>query len=173
MSISHLVFCLVLVITQVNCGQYRSPERCQGTDCDFTLDWNKQGTQTVFTLTARTFLNSDAWAAFALSKDQRMGDDNVIVCKTGKIEHMYNSGPSTPSFLVQSSPTIGLSGMFSKNKQGLITCTVTRNNSMPGVNNYFRLSSNYYILFAYGQVGAGGKMQYHRLRIASTSKYFI
>ena len=79
-----------------------------------------------------------------------------------------------PSLLVDSNPTIGLSSMFAKNEDGLITCTMTRQNSMPGTSKYFELSRHYNIMFAYGDLlDEGEQMQYHRLRTISSHKFFV
>ncbi len=68
------IIIFLAIVSQITCqsGMVKSPNNCQGDDCDFTLYWNNKGSETVFTLNARTFLNSDAYAAFALSNDQIM-----------------------------------------------------------------------------------------------------
>ncbi len=96
----------------------------------------------------------------------------MIVCKSNKVERMYNTGKSTPSYLVQANPTVGLSSIVTKNVNGLITCSVTRQNSMPSVANYFSLGKSYHVLFAYGQT-TGESLNYHRLRTASAQKYLF
>ncbi len=85
---------------------------------------------------------------------------------------MYNTGKSSPSYLVSGNPSIGLSDMVTKNVNGLITCSVTRQNSMPSVANYFSLNNNYFVLFAYGQT-SGDRLSYHRLRTATGQKYYF
>jgi hypothetical protein len=76
MLAKQLIICLAFIVAQIACqsGMVKSPSNCQADDCDFTLYWNNKGSETVFTLNARTFLNSDAYAAFALSNDQIMVD---------------------------------------------------------------------------------------------------
>lgn len=71
-SLKLAVLCMTIVLINGQSGFHRSPSRCANEDCDFTLYWNNRGDQTVFTFTARTFLDDFVWAGFALSDDQRM-----------------------------------------------------------------------------------------------------
>jgi hypothetical protein len=143
----------------------------------FKLKWTYTSTRTTFNLEVRN-CGKNVWAAFGLSNDQKMvrlfqdlnylktsiyyyskifeqGDDDVIVCKSpGKVEHYYNMGKS-PNLLNSANPTVGLSDATVSYENGLLKCTVTRMNSMAGVQNYFDLNNQYYLLVATGPLSGG------------------
>merc|ERR1719350_2251250 len=143
-----LLLCFV-VASQAQSGTFRSPDGCQYPNCDFSIFWNNKGSETVFTFRAKVGAGS-SYAAFALSADNKMGQDNVIVCKTtGTVEHQFNIGYFAPVLLSPTNPKIGLSDATVSNENGMITCSVTRQNSLD-MPNYFELSKKYHILFATG-----------------------
>ena len=69
---------------------------------------------------------------------------------TRVVQHYYNQGKSTPFLL--SDPTAGFSNSQVSINNGLMTCSFTRQMSMPGIANYFDISTMpYNLLVASGQ----------------------
>ena len=99
-----------------------------------------------------------------MSKDELMGDDNVVVCKqlqSGNvvIEHYYNTGRSKPRLLVNYTQSIELNDLKSSYLNGRLECLLKRDKSLD-ISNYFDLKQNssYYILVASGPVDANSKI---------------
>ncbi len=75
---------------------------------------------------------------------------------TRVVQHYYNSGQSTPELM--SNSTVGFSNSQVSINNGLMTCTFTRQMSMPDTKNYFDISTSpYYLLVASGQNDASSK----------------
>ena len=69
---------------------------------------------------------------------------------TRVVQHYYNQRKSTPFLL--SDPTAGFSNSQVSINNGLMTCSFTRQMSMPGIDNYFDISTMpYNLLVASGQ----------------------
>jgi hypothetical protein len=80
---------------------------------------------------------------------QKNGENRVV-------QHYYNQGKSTP--LLLSDPTVGFSNPQVSINNGLMTCSFTRQMSMPGTDKYFDISTTpYYLLVASGQNDASSK----------------
>jgi hypothetical protein len=72
------------------------------------------------------------------------------------VQHYYNQGKSPP--LLLSDPTVGFSNSQVSINNGLMTCSFTRQMSMPGTVNYFDISTTRYnLLVASGQNDASSK----------------
>ncbi len=88
------------------------------------------------------------------------GDDDVIVCKSSgnvrSIEHLYNTGYSTPVPIKDEDLTIGLSNTEIKFENGVLTCSFQRLKSYSGEDKYFSVKeTQYYILTAHGTTTGG------------------
>ena len=69
---------------------------------------------------------------------------------TRVVQHYYNSGRSTPELM--SNPTVGFSNSQVSINNNVMTCSFTRQMSMPGTENYFDISTtSYNLLFASGE----------------------
>jgi hypothetical protein len=88
-----------------------------------------------------------------------------VACKvsgnTGSVEHLWNPGKSTPIYIDNTNPTIGLTNAnIIYNGTGLI-CTFRRNKTIDSglsstiQNEYYNLFNNYYLLIAKGDVASG------------------
>jgi hypothetical protein len=130
----------------------------------FDLKW-KIGVNSVdFIYTSPISDSNNVYVAFAFSTDTQMGNDCVCVCKIQNnipsVEHNYNIGKSS-SLLDSRNPSVGISNQSVKIENGKITCSFTREKSLPNINNYFSLTNaNYYILHANGRTNSNGMINY-------------
>ena len=88
----------------------------------------------------------------------------MTVCKIvngqTSIEHHYNNNNRQSPLMSQSNPAIGFSNMVSSFQNNVLTCSFTREKSMPNVTNYFDVGSQkYYILTADGNTDSNGLFQ--------------
>ena len=68
------------------------------------------------------------------------------------VQHYYNSNLKSPSLLLPSNPTIGLSNANISINNRVLSCLVTRQKNITGFSKYFDISTKqYYLLAAYGQ----------------------
>ena len=75
---------------------------------------------------------------------------------TRVVQHYYNSDRSAPEFM--SNPTLGFSNSQVSINNNVMTCSFTRQMSMPGTDNYFDISTtSYNLLLASGQNDASSK----------------
>jgi len=106
------------------------------------------------------------WAAFGLSKDTSMGDDDVALCgiKDGKpiMHHMRNERKAPPSLLDEKNPQVGFSDVKVVLEKDVLVCSFTRVSQMPNVVHYFNTNEEhgYHVLFASGTY-VDGKVKYH------------
>lgn len=86
------------------------------------------------------------------------GNDDVAVCQINangfpSLNHYFNGGGHTrPSLLLKSDSSVGYSKISTIVSDGNPVCAFDRQNSMPGVSNYFDSNNQYYILSAMGTV---------------------
>lgn len=120
----------------------------------FKLEWtdSQLTTQFTFQYQQQSFKElSNIYAAFGLSYDRKMGDDDVIACKysngVGAIQRYYNND-KRPQLLAD--PLVGLSETQVSIQDDLLKCSFKRIKSMPSQPNYFDLSKQYYVLLATG-----------------------
>ena len=107
---------------------------------------------------------NNVWSAFAFSKDEFMGDDNVCLCKISSskmsIENYYNSKAyKEPILLDVNHPSIGFSNIKLSLQDDIFTCSFTRENFISNISNYFSMNNNYYLLFASGKI-TNGKLRF-------------
>ena len=107
---------------------------------------------------------NNVWSAFAFSKDEFMGDDNVCLCKISSskmsIENYYNSKAyKEPILLDVNHPSIGFSNIKLSLQDDVFTCSFTRENFISNISNYFSMNNNYYLLFASGKI-TNGKLSF-------------
>ncbi len=120
----------------------------------FKLEWTdtQLTTQFKFEYQQQAYKDlSNTYAAFGLSYDRKMGDDDVIACKysngLGSIQRYYNNG-QRPQLLPD--PLVGLSETQVSIQDNLLKCSFKRVKSMPSEPNYFDLNKEYYVLLATG-----------------------
>ena len=96
---------------------------------------------------------SDGWIAIGVSKDNQMGDDDVVLCKKSpnesSINHYYNTDRIEPNLLDPNNLTVGLSNSFVELKNGYLICSFTREKQIH-FKNYFNLNKRFFILAALG-----------------------
>ena len=98
----------------------------------------------------------------------------MAVCKmvngVGSVEHYFNNGKS-PQLMDQANPSIGFSNAKVSLNNNVLTCSFTREKSMPNVNNYLDAGAQqFYFLTANGDTDNSGKIQYHTSRQFSSNK---
>ena len=104
--------------------------------------------------------------AFGFSIDQRMGEDNVVVCKISAgvmtVEHMFNpNGRDSPVYLDSSQKSIGISTPSISLENGVLTCKFTREKFLSNVENYYDLTKEtYFLLVVKGSVSSGEIIQH-------------
>ena len=71
------------------------------------------------------------------------------------LERYHNSGKSSS---VTNNPSAGISNLVITNQNGALSCSFTREKTMPGVDYYTNLNNPSYILMAQGSVSSGGAL---------------
>jgi hypothetical protein len=126
---------------------------------DFKLNWITHEKTVEFVFKTKVSELDQVWAAFAFSKDQRMGDDDVALCniKDNKsiLLHYHNTVHARPSILDEKNPQIGFSNIYVEIKDNWLTCSFIRVKQMEDVPNYFDINDEHYILFATGTLLQG------------------
>jgi len=142
----------------------------------FTLDWKNKENSTYFQLSTQISGSGDTWAAFALSKDTKMGEDDVIVCisQNGNtdIQHLYNpNGHTAPVPIDSNNLKLGLSNINVRFENNRLICSFDRVKSLPGIEKHFNLNGNkYFILNAWGSVARNVRsLSYHKERFSSAT----
>ena len=102
---------------------------------------------------------TNRYIAFGFSKDSKMGDDCVVVCKVsngvGTVEHYYTTGKTTPNYLDPDNPNIGLSNASVSVGNGQIQCKFTRESFIEGNSRYCDSRTSYILLMAKGTLSNG------------------
>lgn len=143
---------------------------------EYSLEWTEKEDKTDFKFSTIIEDSVNIWTSFALSLDQRMGNDNAFICKKyaseQKIEHAFNSGPMRPKLLSEENPSIGLSNPSFELNDKKFTCYFSRQNFLSNVDNYFNTNISYFILFARGKTDNVGVIGYHFANKTSSSEAF-
>ncbi|XP_002731698.1 ferric-chelate reductase 1-like [Saccoglossus kowalevskii] len=133
-------------------GCYMDPVGCT-TSCDALITWQPSdtGDTTDFGILGK-LKNGEDYMVFALSHDTRMGDDDVWGClmlqdSSIVLDHSLNIGQQNSQ-----GDTTGTSGFSSSYSNGVLECSFTRDNSMPGSEDRFYdlTTSSYYLLIGFG-----------------------
>ena len=139
-------------------GCFEFPQGCEESQCTFIYKWSTNQEDSLsndFVISAKiTEIPSDvSWVAIGFSKDNQMGDDDVVLCKNSpnekSISHYYNTDKIEPRLLDLNNVTIGLSKSSIDLKNGFLICSFTREKQFH-IKNYFNLNKSFFILAAYG-----------------------
>jgi len=134
---------------------------CQYENGLFSLSWTETKDAVNFVFKTTALQKENIWAAFSLSSDDQMGQDDVHLCKAATnlktVEHYYNNNQEPPNILVPSNPTIGLSNIQVNLNDNVLTCNFTRLKSLSHIQNYFDMKNPYYLLFSTGPLDQLGK----------------
>lgn len=141
------------------------PSSCAPPDCELIAKWKSIGDQVEFMIATKldaTKTKSDMWLAIGFSKDQLMGEDCVILGKfyandsrPHSVEHYYNEGKSTPTFLDANKPKIGLSDDSFSRENHYAVFSFKRAKAMSKIIDmpkYFDLNEKFYLLIAFGKL---------------------
>lgn len=125
-------------------------------DGSIEIKWTNNGIDsTNFTITCES-MNQNSYCAFGLSNDQFMGNDNIAVCKISngvvQLMHLYSTEEVRPEYLSATNEAIGFSNIVTSLTNNAVKCLFTRAKTMTGVQNYFNLTKQYYILTSSGVV---------------------
>ncbi|CAF0843835.1 unnamed protein product [Brachionus calyciflorus] len=182
--ISFLIVVSLIILTHSQsteeCGKrlgcFTFPTNCKNSECTFIYKWGSlmSNTSHQFVLAAKiedpNLINS-AWIGIGFSTDPLMGNDDVIICKNTpaekSVQHLFNFGKFTPSLLDSRRPDLGISDPRVITNNNFIICSLTREKSIPGVENYFDLNKKFHVLAALGQVGPSGELIQHILKLPS------
>jgi hypothetical protein len=149
---------------------------------NFNLIWTSQkdSVRFTFSVTVPNEYEKNLWVAFALSTDFFMGDDDVCMCQINndvKNVHHYknlktNSGRNSV-LLDEANPSIGFSNSSIYIRDNVLTCHVTRQNSMSEVKDFYDISRMpYNLLTAFGKNDKQNNPTYHtKWKHASIDKF--
>ena len=142
----------------------------------FSLSWTVKADVVDFEFTlSNVAYKTNFYSAFAFSKDNYMGNDDVNVCifsdKVKDVHHYCNEG-KVSSIMVQAMPTYGYSNSRVSFANKLFTCKFSRKTSLIS-EKYFDLSKPYFILLAHGPTTASGSIRKHIIKTASGQKFQV
>lgn len=142
----------------------------------FTLSWTVKTNTVDFVYTmSNVEYKTNFYAAFAFSKDNYMGDDDVNVCiyseKVKDVHHYCNDG-KVSSLMVQSMPRYGIENASVSFANKVFTCKFSRKIKMVN-EKYFDLSKPYYILLAHGPATSSGSIRKHIIKTASGKRFQV
>ncbi|XP_072824247.1 ferric-chelate reductase 1 isoform X2 [Vicugna pacos] len=116
---------------------------------------------------------SKGYLSFALSHDQRMGDDDAYMCiredQTVRIQPAHLVGRSHPVM----DPRDPLEDMAWRLMDGVMQCSFRRNITLPGVKNRFDLNASYYIFLADGAAADGRIHKHSQQPLITYEKYNV
>ncbi|CAG2198396.1 unnamed protein product [Mytilus edulis] len=152
-------------------GTYGCWGDCKG-NCSYLLMWKPVVSGVTFTMKVALSSDDDQWAGFGFSTSASMQDSSVTSClmtNSAQLftpENSYNMAGQKINMVV-THPTNGLTDTSASYNNGILTCSLTRNNtnSDPKV---FDLTPDYYILFARGAI-SGGNKEKHSFTAKSSS----
>lgn len=137
-------------------GTYRGSYSANG----FFISWVDTPIYTDFVFVGTSMsATTSIWMGMGLSKDQSMGDDDVVVCKLSStatnVERYYTTGTTRPGYMNPSNPTLGLSNSNVVYNGSALVCSFRRDKATGGVSQYFDINNDYFILVARGATNAG------------------
>ncbi|RNA02804.1 ferric-chelate reductase 1 isoform X1 [Brachionus plicatilis] len=147
--INHFRYCLILFLQVLRCQEEQKFE-ING----FNLAWKDLGDSIKFTYRTIALTNDDVWMGLGFSKDNQMGNDDMVICKsfnnTKTVDRHFSLGKFRPPLLNPEKPQLGLldTSVFMYGPE--MTCEFTRLKSMDTVPNYYDSSENHHLLFAKG-----------------------
>jgi hypothetical protein len=161
----------------ITSGCFTHPANCKNDKCVFIMKWVDMGTknQTQFEMWGRaggSVSVNAMWLAIGFSKDNKMGDDCVVLCKHNSkdkyaaVQHYYNRYKSTPEILDANDTTVGLTDAGVAVNGNFLMCSFARQKQHNDVANYFDLSKKFFILAAYGDY-ANGVIDFHDVKLPS------
>ncbi|CAF0731330.1 unnamed protein product [Brachionus calyciflorus] len=149
---------LILAITITNCKAFFNSN-------GFSLTWSDLGDSVRFTYKLKALAANNVWAGFGLSKDDQMGLDDIVICKSfgnqKSVQRHFSLGKFRPPLLDLFRPTIGLLNSSVILNGDEMTCSFNRLKSMPKVINYYDLKKKHFFLFAKGTTDRLGLIQPH------------
>ena len=128
----------------------------------FHLSWKDLGDSIQFSYRTIALATDNVWTGIGFSKDNLMGNDDMIICKisnnTKRVERHFSLGKFRPPLLDTDRPDIGLTetNVFMYGPE--MTCDFTRLKSMEMVANYYDARKSHYLLFAKGLTDNNGKL---------------
>jgi hypothetical protein len=150
---------ILFAIVLINIGLMPSLGSTWGsyTNGIWTLMYNNMETTVDFVFTTKMSINNNMYSAFAFSKDKRMGDDNVCLCKymtlsNVSVESYYTMGRNGVQYVDSSNPTIGINKASVNYTNGLLNCTFSREKTIANNSFIFDLNQKYYILTVVGSL---------------------
>ncbi|XP_070553305.1 DOMON domain-containing protein FRRS1L-like [Ptychodera flava] len=165
-------------VTGTGCGTskacYSDPEHCDPSvdECEFFLSYKENAADdTVDFEILGTWSDGEGWIAVAFSYDKKMGNDSGVMCisdgsgMSGSVRTFYNDGHV--SIL---GGTDGLSDVSSTVEDETISCSFTRDKSLPGDPRFFDLAMDFYLLMGTGPCSGGTCTEHADLPRASTTK---
>lgn len=81
------------------------------------------------------------------------------------VQHYFNPFLGVSEVLKEDEPTVGLKNSKISFAQGFLTCSFSRAKIVAGINNYFDLNKNFYLLLAKGPLDAGWILVLNQLKI--------
>lgn len=143
---------------------------CQ--DSQLTLDglnlsWTDLGDSIQFSYRTIALATDNVWIGIGFSKDNLMGNDDMVICKisnnTKTVERHFSLGKFRPPLLDPERPKIGLTktNVFMYGPE--MTCEFTRLKSMEMYTNYYDIRKSHYLLFAKGLTDKNGKFAYIKI----------
>ncbi|KAL5022071.1 hypothetical protein ScPMuIL_001226 [Solemya velum] len=163
-----------LIQKDANCGTSLGCfHDCDQTDhCTFLISWTDSATSVDFVIKAAVEFKSKQWFAIGFSNDAIMKDDSVTECVidnpsgiTAQVYHSYNAVyGNTNSRLTNGNENLGLTLNEVSYQNGVVTCGFKQEkNPATAPAEIFDLNSNWYLMYAYGDVNAAGVKLEHNL----------
>ncbi|KAK3595291.1 hypothetical protein CHS0354_010901 [Potamilus streckersoni] len=145
----------------IRCGSLQGCfDDCEGEFCNFIVAWQDFGTHIRFEVKKKMDTATDNWVAIGFSDDRIMGVDSVIECisESGvvKVYQSYNLENYRNVRLVE--PSVGLSDEIGSLRDGILSCSFTRENKAKNEKEIFDLQSDWYLMFANGRAIQGMKL---------------
>ncbi|ELU18433.1 hypothetical protein CAPTEDRAFT_89411 [Capitella teleta] len=145
--------------TQKGCFRFdRENSACPNDYCEYGATYRVENQNVHFELTSL----SD-WVAIGFSSDDRMGGDDIVICKRmhggGHVGHYFSQGYMPP--IERSNGAI--SDTQVRYEDGRITCRFSRALKVNIDNTYVDFNNDWYQLYAWGPVSDGGAIMQHYL----------
>ncbi|XP_038063382.1 DOMON domain-containing protein FRRS1L-like [Patiria miniata] len=139
---------------------YMTPDGCSYGNCDFEVVWSQQENTTKYDF--KIAVRTTGWAAFGISSDKFMGDDDVYMCIVegdgAKFEHRFNFGRSN----IAGTGT-GVLSTERRYVNGVVSCRIERDLSVTNNGVTVDLTTDWYMFFAKGPIQSGSPLQHDKI----------
>ncbi|CAL4124791.1 unnamed protein product, partial [Meganyctiphanes norvegica] len=146
-------------------GCFGLPDNCVSEkNCDFLMTYTKSPSEGGYRIEiAGDVDGSSGYVAGALSMDESMGDDSVMICRTenGITDVLMAWNPGKSNDILEDSK-LGISNEATSFMDGRIYCSFVRDVETNIMGNDFNLDTDKYnLMVAAGGVGSGNSIGYH------------